>query len=330
MISTKQYLIKFNDTECVRMEISPTDFVNIQIEPGSTYWIQVFGEGEQGYDQFENVCTKFVKSIPLIYDDDASTIQRPYMKVADEYIFLSLKNIYLEKEGQIIDRQLCFLQGKSYLISYSDRETAEYAQIYRDIKAASDRDKWQETDYLMSQIINDSVDKYFVVVHNIGKRIDEFEQSVLKEERIRPSRGVNSLKKDILKLRAIVSPTREVIARMLRTESKLIKRENKDYFQLGYEDIMYFMDSLDIYRDMLSGLMELHLSYINNRTNDIMKFLTMISTIFIPLSFIAGVYGMNFDNMPELHTEFGYFVALLIMLGTALGLLVYFKKKSWF
>ena len=90
------------------------------------------------------------------------------------------------------------------------------------------------------------------------------------------------------------------------------------------------MDSLDIYRDMLSGLMELHLSYINNRTNDIMKFLTMISTIFIPLSFIAGVYGMNFDNMPELHTEFGYFVALLIMLGTALGLLVYFKKKSWF
>ncbi|MFA6075482.1 MAG: magnesium/cobalt transporter CorA [Negativicutes bacterium] len=330
MISTKQYLIKFNDTECVRMEISPTDFVNIQIELGSTYWVQVFGEGERGYDQFENVCTKFVKSIPLIYDDDASTIQRPYMKVADEYIFLSLKNIYLQPTGEITDRQLCFLQGKNYLISYSDRETAEYGQIYRDMKAANDREKWQETDYLMSQVINDSVDNYFVVVHNIGHRIDAFEHSIVEAGTIKPSRSVNNLKKDILKLRGIVSPTREVIARLLRTESKLIKRENKDYFQLGYEDIMYFMDSLDIYRDMLSGLMELHLSYINNRTNDIMKFLTMISTVFIPLSFITGLYGMNFDNMIGLHTEYGYFIVCFLMIAILFGLLVYFKKKSWF
>ncbi len=174
------------------------------------------------------------------------------------------------------------------------------------------------------------MDHYFVVLENVGDRIDVLEEELIQDPRQETLHAIHTLKREMLMFRKAVWPLREVVAGIERQESSLVQPATNIFLRDVYDHVIQVIDNAETYRDILAGMLETYLSSMSNRMNQIMKVLTIISTIFIPLTFIAGVYGMNFSHMPELQWKYGYFLILGIMLIVGLGLVRYFKRKKWF
>jgi magnesium transporter len=185
------------------------------------------------------------------------------------------------------------------------------------------------SDYLVYALMDAIVDNYFVVLESVGERIEGLEDAVIADPSPEIVRAIHQLKREVILLRKAVWPLREVIGALERRESRLISEPVLVYLRDLYDHTIQVIDSIETSRDMLAGMLDVYLSSISNRMNEIMKFLTIIGTIFIPLTFIAGVYGMNFQFMPELHWQWGYFACLFLMLTVASTLLIYFKRKNW-
>ena len=186
------------------------------------------------------------------------------------------------------------------------------------------------TDYLYYALIDSVVDYYYQVAETMSNKIEDLEDDLfagnLPEN---TTQQIQILKRELLKIRRAIFPLREIINRIEKTEHKLIDKKNLQYFRDVYDHIIQLSDSIDIYREMIWGLMDMYMTSISNKMNEVMKVLTIIATIFIPLTFIAGVYGMNFDNMPELHYDYAYYVIWGLMLIIFIGMVIYFKRKKW-
>lgn len=266
----------------------------------------------------------------LLLEDIVNTEQRPKMEDFDKHIFIVLKMLgYDDINHQISTEQLSLILGENFVISFQEKEGDIFNGVRERIRNGKGRIRKMGSDYLAYALIDSVVDHHFVVIEKIGDKIAEIEEELETDPTMETVKAIHHLKREMIFLRKSVWPLREVVNNLERGESKLIKKVTLRYIRDVYDHTIQIIDTIETFRDMLSGMLDLYLSSISNRMNEVMKVLTIIATIFIPLTFIAGVYGMNFVYMPELQLQMGYPVAIISMLTIAIIMLFYFKRKNW-
>jgi magnesium transporter len=267
---------------------------------------------------------------PLVLEDIANTGQRPKMEDFDGYIFVVLRMLRFDDEkNQTKAEQISIILGPDFVISFQEREGDVFDIIRDRLRSNKGRIRKIGADYLAYSLIDAIVDNYFMILEKLGETIEDIEDKLVTDPKAETLQIIHDLKREMIFLRKSVWPLREVINRLERSESALIKKSTLVYLRDVYDHTIQVMDSVDTFRDTLSGMLDIYLSSVSNRMNEIMKVLTIIATIFIPLTFIAGVYGMNFRRMPELVQPWGYPAVLIVMLVIALIMLVYFRRKKW-
>ena len=273
---------------------------------------------------------EYVSLHPLLLEDIMNTDQRPKIEDFGDYIFIILKMIYNnEKKNEIEIEQVSLILGLNFVISFQEREGDVFNSIRERIRRGKGKIRKSGADYLAYTLIDAIVDNYFVILEGTGEKIEEMEEKLITNPTPKTLQGIHNLKRDMIFLRKSVWPLREVISGLQRTESSLIKESTGIYLRDVYDHSIQVIDTIETFRDMISGMLDIYLSSISNKMNEVMKLLTIIATIFIPLTFIAGVYGMNFVYMPELQLRWGYFATLFIMAVVSVFMLIYFRKKKW-
>lgn len=267
---------------------------------------------------------------PLLLEDVLNTNHRPKKETFDEYIFLTLKMIGISPDGySIITEQVSFVLGNNWLISFQEREGDLFDDLRLRLKENKGIIRKQKSDYLLYSLVDTIVDNYYLVLEHFSDKILELEENVINHPDQNTLHNIQKLKKLLINYRKSVIPLREALLSLQKEDSKLIHSKTKRYISDVYEHVIYIIDGIETQRDMLSTIMDLYLSGISNNMNQVMKVLTIISTIFIPLTFIAGVYGMNFQFMPELSIKWAYPLVWTVMVGITVGMIIYFKKKKW-
>ncbi|TYA54348.1 magnesium/cobalt transporter CorA [Formosa maritima] len=267
---------------------------------------------------------------PLIIADIANTSQRPKIDVYDDYIFVVLKMLYYDTEENIKIEQISLVLGSNYVLSFQEIEGDVFDNIRDRLQLENGRIRNLGADYLFYALIDAIVDHYYIVSETMGNKIEDLEDLLfdgnVKEDL---SHQVLNLKKEVLKIRRAIFPIREIISRIEKNEHVLIDHKSIQYFRDIYDHVIQLSDTIDIYREMVWSLMDMYMTTISNKMNEVMKVLTIMATIFIPLTFIAGIYGMNFDYIPELHYKYSYFILWVVMVVIFLGMIYYFKRKKW-
>ncbi len=267
---------------------------------------------------------------PLVLEDILNTEQRPKLDDYGDYLFIVLKMLHLEKEqGEIVTEQISLILGNNYVISLQENDHDNFEIIRERLKGGKGRIRRSGADYLAYALLDLIVDQYFVILEDLGEVIEDLEEKVISKPSPLTLTQIHQMKQDMIMLRKSVWPLREVLSRLERSESPLIKEPTVLYFKDVYDHIIQIIDNIETFRDILSGMLDIYLSSVSNRLNEVMKVLTIIATIFIPLTFIAGVYGMNFKNMPELEWHWGYYMALGLMASVAGYMIIFFWRKGW-
>jgi magnesium transporter len=281
---------------------------------------------------------------PLVLED-ILTDQRPKIEDYDDYIFIVLKMLYYEEkddelagdeedEDDLGDTNLDYDQvsmilGPNFIISFKEKEVDVFNPLRDRLRTAKGKIRKQGADYLAYSMIDSIVDHYFVIMEKLGDRFEELEDLVVSDPEPGILPTIYNLKRDMLFLRKSVWPLREAISKMQRTDSPLVSEATKIYLRDVYDHTIQVIENVETFRDMSASLLETYLSSLSNKLNEVIKLLTIISTIFIPLTFLAGLYGMNFDNMPELRSPWGYPAVLIVMLLVVVVMMIYFRKKEW-
>jgi magnesium transporter len=273
---------------------------------------------------------------PLILEDVVNSRQRPKFNEAADYVLVVLKMIYTSRRGgELIAEQVSVLFGRNWVITFQEPEGDVFGPVRERLRKTVPRGRFLTADYLAHALIDSVVDHYFLILEDIGDKIEQLEDDIAGHPQPESLGTIRELKMKLLVLRRAVWPLREVIGGLERTESDLVKRTTLPYLRDLYEHTVNVIDTVEIYRDMISSLLDLYHTAVSNRLNEIMKVLTIIATIFIPLGFLAGIYGMNFDrqagpfNMPELGWPFGYLMFWGLAAAVAGGLLWFFHRKRW-
>ena len=267
---------------------------------------------------------------PLIKEDIMSTGQRPKIEDFGDHLYVVLKMFsYNSKKKDVEIEQISLIISKSFVVSFQETVGDIFDPVRERIRKSKGRMRKSGPDYLAYVLIDTIVDNYFSVLEKIGEEIEVLEEEVTVNATPATLNGLHRLKREVILLRKSIWPFREVLAFMERDTSRLISRVTHTYLRDVYDHTIEIIDTVETFRDMLSGLLDVYLSSMSNRLNEVMKVLTIISTIFIPLTFISSLYGMNFRFMPELEWRFGYFVVLSIMFCIAVVMVVYFRRRKW-
>jgi len=267
---------------------------------------------------------------PLILEDILHTGQRPKMEDFEDYIFLVVKMFYYdEKDDEIKMEQVSLLLGSNFVISFQEREGDIFDPIRERIRNHKGRIRMMKADYLGYALLDTIVDNYFIILEKVGENIENMEEELVTRPTPETLQTIHNLKRELIVLRKSIWPLREVVNSLERGESPLINEATGVYLRDVYDHTIQVIDTIETFRDMVSGMLDIYLSSISNKMNEVMKVLTIIATIFIPLTFVAGIYGMNFEFMPELKWHWGYFAALLVMVAVAVIMVFYFRRKRW-
>lgn len=293
----------------------------------STTWIII--DGVQDIALVEMIC-KHYNIHPLTIEDILHPEQRPKIEDSEEYIFIVLKMMnYDEKNGYVHSEQVSIILGENFVLSFQEVLGDTFEGVRNRLRSGKGSIRKNGADYLMYALIDTVIDNYFVVLEKAGDMLADIEDELLVEPSQETLNKLYSLKREMLSIRRMVWPLREVIYKLERDDLKLIKKATRIYLRDVYDHIIRVIDSVETTRDLLGGMLDLYQSIMGNRMNAVMKVLTIISTIFIPLTFIAGIYGMNFEYMPELQWRYGYPAAWGVMILMVLVMFIFFKKKRW-
>lgn len=309
-------------------DVAITDLTQLTAKPGIT-WIHVRGLTSKAV---EGVGQQFGIH-PLVLEDILHTNQRPKLSDYGEYLCVIVKSLSVTAGTADYEvEQVSFILGPNYVISLMESLPGDkdvLSNIYTQVKNGRGKICKLGADYLLYALLDSIVDHYFLLLEHLGEKIEILEDQIAAQPRPELLHELHALKHDMLFMRKSVWPMRELVSALERGRSSHIQEGTFIYLRDVYDHVIQVIETVEIYRDMLSGMLDIYLSTISNRMSEVMKMLTIISTIFIPLTFIAGVYGMNFEYMPELRWEYGYFLILSIMLGIGLLMVCYFRKKRW-
>ncbi|MBN1817430.1 MAG: magnesium/cobalt transporter CorA [Sedimentisphaerales bacterium] len=268
---------------------------------------------------------------PLIQEDILTIGQRPKFEEYEDHLFIVLEMMrYDDQRSMIKFEQVSLVVGNRFVLSFQE-EVGDVFDVLRErIRSAKGKVRKMEADYLAYTLIDAIVDHYFLVLEKLGEQIEALEDIVLADPDTSVSGRIHRLKRELSLLRRSVWPLREVLSHLQRTESPLIRDTTRLYLRDVYDHTIQVIDTIEIFRDMVAGLLDLYLAAVSNRMNAVMKVLTVIATIFMPLSFFAGVYGMNFNHMPELKWRWAYPLGFWIIIIISAGsMLLYFKRRKW-
>lgn len=266
----------------------------------------------------------------LTLEDIVNTAQRPKIEEYADYVFIALKTMsYNDAEKALEIEHISLIFGENFVISFQEGEGDVFGKIRERILVAKSRVRSMHADYLAYALMDAVVDQYFLVVERIGERIEEIDERLLVAPRSTDIAEIHRIKRDILHLRRAVWPLREEVGALSKTVSALVGAETKVFLRDLYDHTIQVMDIVETSRDVLGGMHDTYLTTISNKMNETMKILTMISTFFIPLTFIVGVYGMNFDNMPELRWHWGYLMIWGVMATVVWAMIWFFRSKKW-
>jgi magnesium transporter len=288
-------------------------------------WINLDGLGNRAI--IEKIQEHFCLNTLVV--EDILNDQRPKAEEFEDYLFVTLKMLYRINGPAIDYEQISFILGTNFLLSFQQKEGDLFDSFRERIKTDQGRVRKKQADYLLYRLIDIIVENYYNVLDNIGEQIEATEQRIRTESSDESFRKIQQLKKELIYLHKALYPLRDAIGKLIKDESSFIKEENFRYFSDVYDHVIHLIDSLDTYRDLTAGLIDIYINTQNNRLNDVIRVLTIISTIFMPLTFIVGVYGMNFVHFPELEWRYGYFTIWGVMLAIALAMIGFFRYKKW-
>ncbi|MGK5594418.1 MAG: magnesium/cobalt transporter CorA [Parachlamydiaceae bacterium] len=273
---------------------------------------------------------KLFKLHPLLLEDIMNPIQRSKVEDYKNYLFIVSRILKLAKEKQgLEDEQFSLVVGQHYLITFIEKDSTVIQTVIERLKIADTRLRRRNVDYLAYCLLDSIVDNYFFYLETIDNRIEGLEETVLNHPKIRTLSDIQNAKREMAFLRKSIWPMREVINQLRKTDSTLISDGTKLFFYDVYDHIVQVIETIEGFRELISGMLDIYMSNINQRTNEIIRLLTIITTIFVPLTFIASLYGMNFENIPGLQSAWGFHVTLVLMLFSGVAMVYFFKKRQW-
>jgi magnesium transporter len=318
-------VIDFDEKNYIEKQVDKIEDCFSYKEKPTVTWINIDGIHE--IDIVKKICECY-DIHPLVQEDIVNTGQRPKMEDFENYLYIVLKMLH-QPEEEIISEQISIVLGRRFVISFQE-STGDVFNFVRDrLRNSKGRIRRKGSDYLAYALFDAIVDNYFVILEKLGERIESLEIDVVNNPKPEILQNIHSLKRELIYLRKSVWPLREVISGLQRKESKLIEKTTDIFLRDVYDHTIQVIDTVETFRDMSSGILDVYMSSVSNKMNEVMKVLTIFAAIFIPLTFIAGIYGMNFQYMPELGWQYGYFTVLLLMITVSSILLMYFKKKKW-
>ncbi|MFD2823849.1 magnesium/cobalt transporter CorA [Lacinutrix iliipiscaria] len=317
----------YTPDSCTELELKTVEEAFTYKSSNSKTWINF--NGLNNISEIEKV-GKHYNLHPLILEDIVNTSQRPKIDEYDDYLFVVLKMMYYDDNELLISEQVSLVLGSNYVLTFQEAEGDVFDSLRDRIRTAKGRIRTEDADYLLYALIDAIVDNYFMIAETMGNKIEDLEDNLFNgQTKDELTHQIQDLKREILKIRRAVYPIREIINRIDKSDTDLIEEKTMHFFRDIYDHVVQVSDTIDIYREMIWSLMDMYMTTISNKMNEVMKVLTIIATIFIPLTFIAGIYGMNFDNIPELHYKYSYHILWLVMIALFIGMLVYFKRKKW-
>lgn len=321
-------VIDYDETNFSERKISKIEDAFPYKDTGTSTWINIDGLHR----------TEIIEQIGKAYDvhslfleDIVNTNQRPKLEEGKENIFIVFKMLEYDGQSKSVNvEQISLVLGKNYVLSFQENVGDIFDSVRTRLRNPDSRIRKYGSDYLVYALMDKVIDNYFLIMEQIGEEVENLENKSEKIQNTKFVQQISQLKREIMILRRTIWPLREVINDLLRSEVKEIKPETLLFYRDLYDHTVQVMDAIETYRDSLTSALDVNFSLVNLKMNDVIKVLTIISTIFIPLTFIVGVYGMNFHYIPELEWHYGYFLVMLLMFAVAIGMIYYFKKKKWF
>lgn len=295
--------------------------------PADVRWVHI--NGIHIIDIIEKIGNKF-NVHPLVLEDIVNANQRPKLEENKDYVYIVLKMIHCCDHTKNIEfEQVSMIFGSNYLISFQENDNNTFQQIRDRIKKTNGKIRTKGVDYLAYALIDCIVDHYYIALEHLGERIELLEDKLMLDPGPDTLKEIHTLKTEMLFVRKAIWPLREIINALARGDSVLFSHDTLIYIRDVYDHIIQVIDTIELYRDMVTGMFDIYISSVSYKLNEVMKVLTIIATIFIPLTFIVGLYGMNFKYMPELEWKWGYPIVLLLMGFISMFMILYFRKKKW-
>jgi len=323
----KLSLINYDLQQVVRHESETIEELISQIPSEGISWLNITGLHD--IDIIQKIGEHYNINV-LNLEDILNTGQRPKCELYDDYLYIVLKMItYNDESYEAEIEQVSILLGDNYVITFQEREGDVFEPIRKRLQNTKGRLRKYGADYLVYALMDVIIDNYYIVMEKIGWAIEDLDEKILVNPDQDRLTSIQNLKREILLIRKSIWPLRETVNQLQSEGTDLISESIAPYLRDLYDHTIQVVETIEIFREMASNIMDLYLSNLSNRMNEVMKVLTIIATIFIPLTFIAGIYGMNFERMPELHWNWGYPLVWTIMLVVAGILILFFRKKKW-
>lgn len=312
----------WQEKQCSTVE----EVVSQQCTQGIT-WVHL--SGIHRVDIIEKIGMQF-NIHPLVLEDIVNANQRPKLEESKDYIYIVLKMIhYGESTQQIEFEQISMIVGSHYIISFQENDNLIFQHIRERIKNTNGKLRTKGVDYLAYALIDCIVDYYYLALEYLGEKIEVLEDQLMVDPGPDVLKEIHTLKTEMLFVRKAIWPLREIINVLVRGDSPLFNHDTLIYLRDVYDHIVQVIDTVEMYRDMVTSMFDIYISSVSYKLNEVMKVLTIIATIFIPLTFIVGLYGMNFKYMPELEWEWGYPAVLVVMITISIAMVSYFRRKKW-
>ena len=295
---------------------------------GRTTWINIDGLRKT---EIESICAHF-DIHPLVVEDILSINQRPKMDESENFIFCLLNMLYYNKEEFTVEHeQISILLGKDVVITFQEDAKRDVFNGLRDrIRLANSKIRQRGADYHCYSLLDLIIDHYYVVMEQLGERIEQVEEEVTRGHNPRALEHITQVRKELIVLKRNFAPVRELVNGFLRSESDLLEVRHTKYYKDVYDHIVQALDLVENYRDVCVSLQDLHINNVNLRMNEVMKVMAIVTCLMAPATVIGGIFGMNFDSIPWLHTPYGFFAAVGLMLFVPVLMLVVFRKRGWF
>ncbi len=320
-------VIDYDERELVEQVVDDIEDVFAFKDRPTNTWINIGGVHE--IDTVEKIGRRF-DIHPLTLEDIVNTHQRAKVEDYEHYLYIVARMLFFDEEtDRVRSEQISLVLGKGFLLSFQEEEGDVFSGVRERIRKKRGRIRQSGCDYLAYALLDAIVDHYFVVLGAFGDRIEELEEELLDDPTQETSRRIHEMKREMIYLRRQIWPLREVLASLERNGSGLVEESTAVFLRDVYDHTIQVIESIEGNRDVLSGMLDNYLSVVSNRMNEVMKLLTLVATIFIPITFIAGIYGMNFKYMPELEWGWGYFLCLGLMATVVGAMLAYFRNKGW-